>query len=193
MTRVAPAVLVVAMIGLLGCGVPTQRVAHTVPDGSVPSGLLDPSTPTSTTLPSSTATADVTICLAAPLGPLVTVSRQVRAGAKIDELMNQLAQTPSPQERAVGLTTLVTSGDTVSVDSGVATVKLGSDFASSSSADQLTAVAQIVCTLTNQPGIGQVQFQLDNANTGVPRGDGSTTDGLVSRSDYPQWMPASPT
>lgn len=191
MSRGARIVLAVVSVGLVGCGVPTQGVAQRVPDGSVPSGLLHPATPT-TTVPSSTTTVPVTICLAAPLGPLKTVVRKVRAGSGADVLMTQLAQTPPPSERAVGLTTAVTSGDTVSVESGVAIVKLVSDFASSSSADQLTAVAQIVCTLTGQPGIGQVQFRLDNVDTEVPRGDGSTTAGAVSRSDYPQWMPAAP-
>jgi len=48
--------LVALGLGIAGCGVPTQNVAHATPDDQVPSGLLSPTPPTTTTLPPTTAT-----------------------------------------------------------------------------------------------------------------------------------------
>jgi hypothetical protein len=175
---------------IAGCGVPTQSVAHSTPDDQVPSGLLSPTPPTSTTLPPTTATSAVTICLTLPIGPLGTVVRQVPANPTTNAVLKALAQDPTTQEKALGLGTSVTSDLTATVQKGIADVTLNPEFASNSSADQLTAVAQIVCTLTAQPGIGQVQFELGGAAAAVPRGDGSSTSDPVSRDDYPHLIPA---
>ncbi len=180
----------VAGLCIAGCGVPTQSVAHSTPDNQVPSGLLSPIPPTTTTLPPTTTTAAVTICLASPLGPLRPVVRQVPANPTPDAVLKALAQDPTAQEKALGLGTSVTSGTTATVRKGIADVTLDPEFASNSSAEQLTAVAQIVCTLTARPGIGQVQFELGGAAAAVPRGDGSSTSHPVSRDDYPQLIPA---
>jgi spore germination protein GerM len=125
-----------------------------------------------------------------PSGPLKVVVRRVSVNPNINAVLKALAQDPSTQEKALGLGTSVTSGITAKVRKGIADVTLNSDFASNSSADQLTAVAQIVCTLTAQPGIGQVQFELGGTAAAVPRGDGSSTSAPVSRDDYPQLIPA---
>ena len=66
---------------------------------------------------------------------------------------------------------------------------LNTDFGTESATDQLNAVAQIVCTLTARPGIGQVQFRLNGKSTAVPSGDGSTTSAAVSRDNYPNLIP----
>lgn len=172
------------------CGVPTQRVAHSTPDAQVPSGLLSPTPPTSTTLPPTTATSAATICLTSAFGPLSTAVRQVPANPSTNVILKALAQVPTAQEKALGLGTSVASGITAKVQKGIADVSLNPEFASNSSTDQLTAVAQIVCTLTEQPGIGQVQFDLGGAAAAVPRGDGSSTSSPVSRDDYPNLIPA---
>ncbi len=51
-------------------------------------------------------------------------------------------------------------------------------------ADQLKALAQLVCTFTEQRGVGQVQFSVSGSSAEVPRGDGSSTSDPVSRLDY---------
>jgi len=182
--------LVALGLGIAGCGVPTQNVAHATPDDQVPSGLLSPTPPTTTTLPPTTATTAITICLTSPIGPLRTVVRHVPANPTTTAVLAALAQDPTTQEKAVGLGTSVTSGIAANVQKGIAHVTLDPEFASNSSADQLTAVAQIVCTLTAQPGIGQLQFELGGAAAAVPRGDGSSTTDPVSRDNYPDLMPA---
>ena len=50
--------------------------------------------------------------------------------------------------------------------------------------EQLLAVAQIVCTLTGRPGVGQVSFTLQGARLAVPKGDGSLVSSPVARDDY---------
>ena len=88
---------------------------------------------------------------------------------------------------------MLVSGVTGTVTGGIATVELSADFTAASSTDQRAAVAQIVCTLTARPGIGQVQFQLNAKPADVPRGDGSTTSKPVSRDDLPDPHPMSHT
>lgn len=178
-----------AAAALAGCGVPTQDNAHVVSDKDVPSGLLTTTASTTTTILAGPATTAVTICLAQSSGPLKTVARRLSGEASLDDILQALAQPPTPQEQAAGLNTAVTPGITATVRAGVALVVLNADFGTESAPDQLNAVAQIVCTLTARPGIGQVQFELNGAITEVPRGDGSTTSAPVSRDSYPKLIP----
>ena len=182
--------LLLVVTGVAACGVPTQQVAHPLPDKDVPSGLLSTGAPTTTTVPTGQQTAVTTICLAQSSGgPLKAVTRQLPMAVSVEGLLQELARPPTQSEQQEGLETALTPGITGTVEAGVATVALNSDFASDSGANQLVAVAQIVCTLTARPGVGQVQFELSGMTTDVPRGDGSATSGPVSRDDYPQLMP----
>ncbi|MDQ3980678.1 MAG: GerMN domain-containing protein, partial [Actinomycetota bacterium] len=70
------------------------------------------------------------------------------------------------------------------VSAGVATVGLSSTFAEATGATQLDLIVELVCTLTAQPGIGQVRFELRGERIEIPRGDGSLTAEAVSRDDY---------
>lgn len=177
---------------LAGCGVPTQENARVAPVKEVPAVLLSPPpSTTTTTVPVGPATALFTLCLAQSGGPLVAVSRRLPVDATLDDILRALARPPTTEEQSAGLNTAVTPGITSTVSAGVAQVVLDTAFGKESATDQLNAVAQIVCTLTSRPGIGQVQFQLKGATTEVPRGDGSTTSKPVSRDDYPKLIPAS--
>jgi hypothetical protein len=173
-----------------GCGVPTQQTAQVARDKSVPPGLLS-TIPSTTTIPDRPATAGVTICLAQSSGPLKATTVELPDHSSLDDILQALAQPPTPQQEAAGLNTAVTSGITATVAAGVATVDLNADFGTESATDQLNAVAQIVCTLTARPGIGQVQFRLNGKSTAVPSGDGSTTSARVSRDNYPNLIPPS--
>lgn len=174
---------------LAACGIPTQSTAQVAPDRDVPAGLLNGSASTTTTRPQASPTTPVTVCLTQQVGPLRTVLRQLPAGQHLNQIVANLAAAPSPAEEGLGLATAVTAGITANVDRGIGKVTLNADFASASSDDQLKAVSQIVCTLTAQPGIGQVQFELNGTIADVPRGDGSLTSDPVSRDDYPGLMP----
>jgi spore germination protein GerM len=67
---------------------------------------------------------------------------------------------------------------------GIARVDLLSDVSALPTDEQLLAVAQIVCTLTGRPGVGQVSFTLEGARLAVPKGDGSLVTSPVARDDY---------
>ena len=130
------------------------------------------------------------MCLASSAGPLKAVRRPIPAAATVTDILTALAMPPTAAEQSSGLSTVLTPGGTGTVTGGIATVGLSADFTAASSTDQLAAAAQIVCTLTACPGIGQVQFQLDGKPVDVPRGDGSTTSKPVSRDDYPTLIPS---
>jgi hypothetical protein len=66
----------------------------------------------------------------------------------------------------------------------ITVAELSSVFSALTGQRQLVAIAQIVCTLTSQPGIGQVAFTLDGEPVDVPKGDGSTTSAPVAADDY---------
>jgi hypothetical protein len=169
------AATVVAGLALTACGVPTDDGAHTVSDADVPFRLLDTTT-TSTTRPASTATSlpvrPAEICVVRRRKVVPTI-REVRVDAGLGVVVDLMERGPGPD--AVRRANL--SG-------GVARVELTRRFAERPGREQLLALAQIVCTLTAQPGVGQVKFTLGKQRVEVLRGDGSLTDGPVTREDY---------
>jgi hypothetical protein len=88
-------------------------------------------------------------------------------------------------EPSTAVPALVNSVDPSSL--GYATVDLASNaFQLIDAADQRAAIAQIVLTLINRPGIGQVRFTLDGVPMRVPGGEGlqSGPGEAVSLQDY---------
>ena len=137
--------------------------------------------------PWSTGSASTRICLVGADDLIHPVDRSVRPGYQPIELVDALTAGPSDAERSFGLTTALADPGTVTaidIEGGVATVDLDAALAARPTTDQLTVVTQLVCTLTGQPGIGQVRFTVDRLPIAVPRGDGSSTSDPVSRQDY---------
>ena len=66
---------------------------------------------------------------------------------------------------------------------------LSADLSQIPAADQILALAQVVCTLTSLPGIGQVHFTRDGKAVDIPRADGSLTNRPVARADYDSLFP----
>ena len=177
------AVLVVGL-ALAGCGVSTQDRASVRPDDDVPFALLDPAAPT-TTLPPGPAAVRVQLCLhdgtrvipvAATLESPVRLVDTARALGRSD-----VAPPGSGLRSALSEPGLVRS---VGLTAGVAGVDLSAAFTSLGADDQLVAIAQLVCTLTARPGVGQVGFSLDGVPIDLPRPDGSIAPGPVAREDY---------
>lgn len=177
------AVLVLAAVG---CGIHPSEQATFQPDERVPFALLEPTTTsTSTVTPADAVLAQ--LCLIDDTGAVRPLPRRVPAGFEIVDLAKAIARGPSPEERQAGWTTALPSPElvaTVTVGGGVADVDLTESFTSMPTDDQLKAVTQLVCTLTGQPGVGQVQFTVSGSPVAVPRGDGSTTSDAVSRDVY---------
>jgi spore germination protein GerM len=78
----------------------------------------------------------------------------------------------------------------VRVAGGVATVDLATDIDRLvSGRDLRDLAAQVVCTLTAQPGIGQVAFTIGGQPASLPTGDGTLATGAVTREDYRALLP----
>jgi hypothetical protein len=174
-----------ALTVMLGaCAVDDQSGARVADDESVPFGLLEPDAPA--LLPTSTvaATETATVCFVsgAALAPLpVALAPPIR----LDDVVAALGE--PPEIDGATLRTAVADPPIVrEVDlrGGIARVDLLPAVSNLGGDDQLLAVAQLVCSLTARPGVGQISFTLGGAPVDVPRGDGSLTSDPVSRDDY---------
>jgi hypothetical protein len=190
-TLVASAVTVLTVAA---CTVSVDEAAREVDDAEVPFELLVPATPAGDTTTTTAAPTGVVrpVHLVAEDG-LVAVERTVDDPSP-EVLIAELVNGPSPTERDDGLSSALADGGDDDVDAqlvaavelarGVATVDLATEFTSLPSDRQVDAIAQIVLTLTAQPGIGQVVFTLEASPVDVPRADGTTTTDPLARSDY---------
>jgi hypothetical protein len=187
--RVPAAALAVAVTTLVAaCGVPTDDAAEVADPGDVPFGLLDQATTTTVAGAARPGTGPtVRFCLAR-VDEVVPVTRNAGQIPGAGDDLAALAEIePSDDEMAAGLSSAlpdVRDVVDVEVDAGVAVADLDPVSGELPGDRQLLAVAQIVCTLTSQPGIGQVRFTLDGEAVEVPRQDGSLSDDPVTRDDY---------
>jgi hypothetical protein len=191
--------LLVAVLVAAGCGVPQEDVATVTRDEDVPFDLLAPATTTTstttTTLPEVPLDRIVEVCFVQGDGVL-PVERTLARRRTLDEVVEALRRGPTPEEQTLGLSTALPAPEAVgpiSLAGGTVTVTLGEAFTEATAPAQLLAIAQLVCTLTGQPGVGRVQFTLGGLPVQVPLPDGSLAGGSVSRDDYaPLLRPGSP-
>jgi len=121
---------------------------------------------------------------------LTSVTQNISSPVRVRRVLEALEAGPIAGPATVGLTTVVPDGivNTALARSGVAEVDLvGEVYDLVPPDEQLPAVAQIVLTLTQRPGIGQVSFTLDGEPLRVRLGNGQTTDAAgqpVSADDY---------
>jgi hypothetical protein len=92
-------VLVLALVGLTACGVPTQESAKKVDNKDVPFKLLDKASGVTT---SDTAGDDVAVYLATA-DRLVPVSRRLSPPITLEKLLVALSKGPTSAEVAAGL------------------------------------------------------------------------------------------
>jgi spore germination protein GerM len=182
------AFLVVAAVAMAGCGVASEGRATLAQPGDVPYDLLTPAAPATTTTahgPAGPATT-VTVYFVQG-GRLAPAERRVTTPVALDRLVQTLAAGPTEAEITVGLRTALLAVDVVRsvlLAGGIATVDLAASFTEAVGQNQLLALAQMVFTLTERPGVGRVGFTLEGSPVGVPRGDGAVTLDSVSRDDY---------
>lgn len=179
-----PAAVLAAVI-LAGCSVDANGRARIADEDDVPFALLDPDAPAvvPTTVVGEVGE-PVTLCFLRDRR-LVVVERQFSASVTPEMVVRALSS-PPPEGEAPARTALsdpLVVRD-VAVVAGIARVDLSQSIAELGGEDQLLAVAQIVCTLTARPGVGQVAFTLEGTPIEVPRGDGSLVSQPVSRDDY---------
>lgn len=167
-----------------GCGVPTADHPSTAAGDAVPYGLLDVGEAATTTLPE-LASAATTIWLVVEVG-VVPVTREVAAPATLARAFEALATAATGAEGRLGLRSAVPEGSVndVGVTAGVATVDLSEEFVRAAPREQLLALAQLVYTATELESVEVVRFTLAGQPIEVPRGDGSVSEGPVTRADF---------
>lgn len=176
-----------ALLLLAGCGVSTQGAPVRVDDDDVPFELLSPST--TLAAPDSVPQEAALLSVCFHRGTTVESVHRLGAQAGVDAALGFFLGGPRPEEAANGLSTAVFDPAIVlgaRETGGIATVALSPTFTEAGAQVQLDIIVELVCTLTAQPGVGQVAFELGGERVDVPRGDGSLTDAPVSREDYPQ-------
>jgi hypothetical protein len=208
---------VLALLSLLTLATVAIAACSVVGDGKVdpvnpPFGLADTllsttsAAPTTTELITTTSGLDpsTTIVPTEPVrlyyisgGQLVPVSTPLPVGASLPQIVAKLQAGPGPLgDLGTGLRSAVpgpTDADITVADNntGVALVELPAGFFDNIPvADQRLATAQIVLTLTDSRGIGQVQFNLP-----VPKPSGALTAAgkPLTRKDYLSLLEGAPT
>lgn len=184
-SRVVLSTVVVALV-CTACSVGTQEEPTAVADDDVPFGLVEPA-PSSG--PSTTVTGIPIVIYLVDRDVLVPVTRTV----DLDEptrVLDQLSAQPASSETQRGLRSALADEGTrlaqgIDVERGVATIDLSPEFTDLDSASQVLALAQLVYTFTARAGTGQVALTISGRPIQVPRGDGTLTNGPLTRADYP--------
>jgi len=190
----AVAVLVVALV-TAACGIPTGGGPTAIAKSDVPFQLLNP-TPAGTvtsTLPPSVAVPEQ-IYLVAPSQSLIAVARDVEIPATPSEVLGALLEGPTPTESAAGLETYLAGTRTqvtATVAAGIATVNFSvNPVQVVGPTIETIAIAQVVYTATEQPGVTGVSFEIAGQPIDVPTDSGADVAGPVDRTAYLAQAPA---
>lgn len=189
------AVLVAALVALSGCGLTTNDEPQTLAD-DVPFDLLAPrastTTTTSTTAPA-VVSVELPVYLVGSQGRLVPVVRTLAAPVTAADLLKVLLEGATDDEAATGLRSVIKPdttlrGVTLQPD-GVAVVDLSTEFGSVQGEEGITAVAQVVFTVTELEAVRRVAFAIAGQAIDVPDGDGTLTSRPLRRIDFPERRP----
>jgi spore germination protein GerM len=186
----APLLLCLTGLGAAGCAIPTQGAPVAIPPSKVPSNLLEPHLPTTTTTqPKSFVAAKVFFLDDNQNGALTAVQRYLPSqAAQLTNVLDVLMAGPSPTDVASGITTAIPSNVAVlavTTAGGVVTVNMNSAFGEITGTDTELAVGQIVATVAAANGNDTgVLFQIDGQRTSVPVANGSEVAGPVYLIDF---------
>jgi hypothetical protein len=194
-----------ALAVVASCGVADDRELQEINSADL-FGLDETTTSTSTTsttLVPATSPVQPTIRSTSTTIATEPVSLYFVDGRSLTEVSIDLARGPSPSrvvaallagppagEVGIGLRSLLPENlvnTVVESGTGYVTVDLvGEELQRIDPADQRGAIGQLVLTLTQRPGVGQVRFTTDGQLQRVPRGDGLQSEAgePVSRQDY---------
>lgn len=177
-----------AALTTAACGIPTATGPTPIAKSDVPYHLLNPPTTTTTTpgTPPAVGVAEQ-IYLVAPNGHLVAATREVAVPASLSQVLGALLAGPTATESASGIQSYL-GGTNVQVSAtqvgGIATVHFSVNPIQVVGPDQTLAIAQVVYTATQQPGITGVTFAIGGKPIEVPTAAGAQVPGPVGRADY---------
>jgi len=209
--RVLMALASIAVIGLLAvsCGVPRSGKFAAIDPNNIPPALIETTTtppPTTTTPEESTTT---TIDATATTSVAQQVTLYFVSGTQISPFIDVLPLPLDPRQVlsaltrgpsgpvATGLRTAIprASDFHTSVERGVAIVDVNQAFFDDmANQDQRLAIAQIVLSLTQMPGVGAVKFTLLGEPVSVFSwtGESSPPGQALNYEDYEQLLVTSP-
>ncbi|SNT65490.1 Sporulation and spore germination [Asanoa hainanensis] len=185
MTRRFAATLAVAALLLGGCGITTEKVPREI---EAPRGPFPVFTPATAAPPGDNHVAE-RLCFVRD-GRLVAVTRRLSTAPTLAEQFAHLLAGPTNAERDQTLTTALTGTPTVSpAPSGTAVaVEVPAAGIGAGRSDEAVAYGQVVCTLAGRSDVSGVVFTREGQIRGVPRGDGSLSEGPLSAVDYADIM-----
>jgi len=192
------AVLIGALIA--GCGIPASSAPQAIAKSDVPFHLLDPSSPSTSTPFNAPAGVSEVIFLVDSTLHLTPVHRIVAPPANLTQMVNLLLLGPTDVDSTNGIQSFLTGATTrspssngalVTLANGVATVDFATNPVQVVGANQtLLAIAQVVFTVTQQPNVNGVLFEIADQPIEVPIGpNGALVPGPVTRAQYPAQAP----
>lgn len=173
-----------ATLTVQGCGVGPEASPHRLDPRTVPFGLLAPATTTTTT--TQVAESPVVIYLYGTQR-LVPVRHTVPSPPRLTDVLKELGTGPSTAESTQGITSPISTAAPLrllSLRNEIASVQVPASFEALGGQDQIVAAAQVVFTLTGLPGVTGVELLVDGQPTQVPTGNGSLSQGPLTRADY---------
>ncbi len=169
-----------------GCAIPTQGSPSVIASSKVPSHLLDPHPPTTTTTQPNPATfVPVKVYFVNTSDQFVPATRVVAPPAPLIAVVRALLGGVTKGETAENISTAIPSDVTVlgvSTQPGtnVVTVNLNNAFSEITGPDSELAVGQIVWTVANEVGpTTGVVFEIHGQRAQVPIANGSLVAGPV--------------
>ena len=189
---VPAAALTAAMVGVVGCGIPTDDSPRAISRENVPDDVADDTTePTA-----SQSTVDAPIYLVrSPDDPrLVPVNRRVQASSSAANpdpaavLEALLEATANPREQAEGITNLIPQDTRLAsppeLARGTLVVDLTNEIFDVEGENQRAAFGQIVCTANRLHGVHFVRFLVNGEPTEVQVDSGATGGPVTCADDY---------
>lgn len=182
--------LLLGLLGVAGCGIPTDDEPRPLADETTTSTTeaadVEPGDP-DTDVYLVVGTSDN----AQPSSELEARPRALSGPETPDTVLEALLLPASDEETAAGYQNYIPQGTrvlSVEQDGERVTVNMSTEWSQLGGPTALTAYAQVVLTLTDLPGVDEVQFLIDDEGVRAP----TVNDGLievVDASDYTELDP----
>lgn len=178
------AALVIVLLALAGCSIATDAEPRDIPIERRNAALRQEQ------IADIAAEGEQRIYLVSQISPRTQLRTVSRDATTPDALLEQLFEGPNTDERSAGLTTALPPdlglASPVRVEGGVITVNLDSELATAGS-DLPAAVAQIVFTASQLPGIERVQIRVNDEGRTWPDASGAEQSVPLSVYDFPEF------
>jgi hypothetical protein len=173
--------LVLPVLALLtaACSIPTEGSPEVLPGGVV--APVQGGTGENESVPERSATVFLV-----QSGCVVPVARTLTEPG-LDATLSRLFEGPRESEVAAGYRTAIPPGSellSVRQADGTALIDLSGSFVEVAGEEQILAVAQIVLTATEAPGVERARFALEGSSVEVPAADGTLVTGPLTADDY---------